>query len=301
MRDGDGPELSASDLPIALYLNQRLVFDILAAYEDGFSRFTNIQTTSAGGSSNEVSAGAQLGLGNVFALVGIGGRVDRRSAQAHGETETATEDVVYTPASLFARLRRDLRSDGMVREITRAADLGSVRPGDFVEFVATLRRSALEEVMTTFSELLPFFDDSEEQPEQQSGRKQRQRRRSEPSRNEQFAMMSKVLTASTSRDLLAEVGDLSIVLTTEQDWFIDPTMNDIIDGQFRVFGKATRVIPAGDGKINLLRKTAFGKFPEIVAGLGQALSNIEGMNLPETPETEIHGPAMQVIPVAMFA
>ena len=114
-------------------------------------------------------------------------------------------------------------------------------------------------------------------------------------------MISKVLTASSSRDLLAEIGELDIVLTTEQEWFIDQTMNDIIDGQFRVLGKATRVIVARDGKINLLRKTAFGKFPEVVAGLGQALNNIEGMSLPEAPETEIHGPAMQVIPVAMFA
>ena len=302
MRDVDGTELNPSDLPIALYLNQRLVFDILAAYEDGFSRFTNIQTTSAGSSSSESSGGVELGLGNVFALFGIGGRVGSRSAQAQGET--ATEEIVYTPASLFARLRHDLRTDGLVREITGGADLESVQPGDFVEFVATLRKSALEEVMATFSELIPFFAGSEEQPEQPSGRRQRQRRRAEPDPkqdpNEQFVKLSRVLTASRSRDLLAEVRELNIVLTTEQDWFIDPTMNDIIDGRFRVFGKATRVIAAGEGKINLLRKTAFGKFPQVVAGLGEALSNIEGMSLPEAPETEIQGPAMQVIPVAMF-
>lgn len=298
MTDADPVELHASDLPIALYLNQRLVFDILAAYEDGFSRFTNIQTSSADAADSEASGGAQLGLGNVFALVGIGGGVGKRSARV--QQQASNEEIVYTPASLFARLRRDLRNDGMVREITDATDLTVVDEGDFVEFVATLRRSALEEVMRTFSAMLPFLDLTEGQPAQQSRRKQREGRRNDPTPNEQFATISEVLTASNSRDLIAEVNSVRIVLTTEQDWFIDPTMNDIIDGRFRIFGKATRVITSGDATINLLRKTAFGKFPEVVSGIGQALGNIEGMTLDEDNETEIHGPAMQVIPIAMF-
>ena len=48
---------------------------------------------------------------------------------------------------------------------------------------------------------------------------------------------------------------MRFVLTTEQNYFIDATMNDVIDGTFRVFGKATRVIPGEkEGSINLLAK-----------------------------------------------
>ena len=80
----------------------------------------------------------------------------------------------------------------------------------------------------------------------------------------QIELIRSAVTAEGSQDFIAEMDCLRVVLTTEQDYFIDPSMNDIIDGTFRVFGKTTRVVSDNAEKISLLRKTALGKFGSIV-------------------------------------
>ena len=92
-----------------------------------------------------------------------------------------------------------------------------------------------------------------------------------------------------------------MVLPTNQDYFIDPTMNDVIGGQFRVFGKATRVIPTEtDDNINLMRRSPVGKLIQKVPGFQDAFSELEKMGL-GSMQSEVNGPAMQVIPIAIFS
>ena len=71
MSDQEQPNFSAIDLPITLYLNQRLTFDLLAILQGGFSSFSTIQTTSSGETTTNVDGKAQLGVSNVFAFLGI--------------------------------------------------------------------------------------------------------------------------------------------------------------------------------------------------------------------------------------
>ena len=136
MSDQGETQLVAADLPIALYLNQRLTFDVLASLENGFSRFSTVQTTSSGEKSAEMSGEAQIGVSNVFAILGVQFGVGGRGSQQEGETrsESTTKDVIHTPASLFAKLRKDLRSHCLVRDISGAEGLKAIHPSDFVEF-----------------------------------------------------------------------------------------------------------------------------------------------------------------------
>ena len=90
-------------------------------------------------------------------------------------------------------------------------------------------------------------------------------------------------------------------MTTEPEYFIDPSMNDTIDGTFRVFGKTTRIIRDDTEGISLLRKTALGKFGAVVGELGSAMASMQSSGFAGPVETEIRGPAMQVIPIAIFS
>ena len=49
----------------------------------------------------------------------------------------------------------------------------------------------------------------------------------------------------------------------EPKFLVDPTMTDLVDGTFRVFGKAIRVVLDQNDKISLLRKSTIGEFKEI--------------------------------------
>ena len=305
MADQDKPKLVATDLPITLYLNQRLAFDILASLEDGFSHITDVQTTSAGESTSELSGEGKLGFSNVFALVGVefGGRGARKRGQS--QSESTTGQIVHTPTSLFARLRKELHEMKMVREVAGASSLTSVSHGDFVEFEGTLKRNPLDEMFNMFSKMAPLIDVAD-QPNQaitQSSNKRgnRQQKKQGPPMKQQVDSIYGAFRDDKSQDLIAESQDMNVVLTTNQDYFIDPTMNDVIDGQFRVFGKATRVIPTeSDEVINLLRRTPVGKFIHQVPEFQDAFSEFERLGL-GSMQPEIQGPAMQVIPIAIFS
>lgn len=302
-------QIESSDLPIALYLNQRLTFDLLASLEDGFSHVINIQTTSAGASSTELSGEGKLGFSNVFALVGIefGGRGARSGRSGQSHSESTTEQIVHTPTSLFARLRKELHQLGMVQKVSGASSLSNISHSDFVEFEATLKRNPLDEMFSMFSSMAPLIDLTDQpspgDPQGSNRRKgtRQQHRKNDSSMKQQVESIYSAFKNDKSQDFIAELGEVNVVLTTDQAYFIDPTMNDVIDGQFRVFGKTTRVLPnGGDDTINLLRRTPFGKFIHQVPDFQDAFSEFEKLGL-GSMEPEIQGPAMQVIPIAIFS
>ena len=87
MLDTPPDEFKASDLPIALYLNQRVTFDLLAVLEDGFTRMATIQTSSSNAETTGLEAGAQLGIANPFAFLGLSlGGKGKRDAIAPSPT-----------------------------------------------------------------------------------------------------------------------------------------------------------------------------------------------------------------------
>ncbi len=301
MTNKEESQLVVTDLPIALYLNQQVTFDILAALEDGFSRFSTVQTTSSGENSTEVSGEAQVGANLTLFGMKFGGRGSRQTG--HAQSESTMEEIIHTPASLFARLRRDLRSRGLVTELLEPSGLGEIRPSDFVEFEATLQRNQFEVQLSAFAELVPLMSVFEEPTVPKGSRQRKQGKGANSTVLKQVNSLVKALASGESRDLVSRIGDTSVVITTEQQYFVDPTMNDIIDGTFRVFGKATRVIPAlNDENISLLRKAPLGQFKALLPTIQEAMSQFTSeLGDSGDSSTEIQGPAMQVIPIAIFS
>ena len=303
-------ELAAADLPMTLYLNQRWTFDLLATLRGGFTDFATVQTASSEGNETQIAGGAQFGLSNAFGLIGIklGGQGARGTQQQL--SEITTENIVHTPASLFAELRKELQNRGLVRYPTSPSNLNEISSGDFVEFEATLRRSSLEETLSTLSSLIPIIRTlNVETPETNNQRGQGRRGnsvRNQKSRDEfadtqrQIDQFLAAVSTGSSQDFIADMGSLKIVLTTSQEYFVDPTMNDTIDGTFHIFGKATRVIEDDTDEINLLRKAALGNFAKAF-DFNAATEQIEESQYTGSFETAIPGPTMQVIPIAIFA
>ncbi len=63
--------LAPQDLPFALYLNQRLTFDVLAALEGDFAHFTTVQTTGTEETATTKSGQVGVGASHVFAFLGM--------------------------------------------------------------------------------------------------------------------------------------------------------------------------------------------------------------------------------------
>jgi hypothetical protein len=290
-------------LLIPVYLNQRMVFDLVAMLQGGISTVTRVSESSEERSSAERDIGAAFGLTNAFAsLLKIDLSATRRHAIGDETGRTSEEERVHTPASLFFALRRLLAEKGLVDRIAAEPP----RPGAFLEFATTLTRNPVIEVMDALHQMMTMailFTEPEQPAGGKHGKGHKPAQKQDPLKQiEQFREM---LRTGETIDLTTEPlqSGHRAVVTVEAQYLNDPSMGDLVDGTFTVLGKVTRVLSAGDGAVSLIRKTALGRLPSSVLdqafdGLN-AMSALQGFSLPKV-EWEISAPVVQVLPVAIY-
>lgn len=294
-----------ADLCVPIYLNQQIVFDSIAIIEDGFSRFSTIKTSTSESQTGKSGLGASIGASNVFALLGVSFSGERGRETGSREQTEKTQERIHTPTSLFARLRLNIKERDLLRYVETQEDVLQLASGDFVEFTALLKRNPLVETLENFKELMavaPVFDTG------RSGSSARGKKAQDPNAviMRKLDGMLSALTPSNSVELIGELLDVpgvKSVLTAKLDFFGQEDSSEIIDGEFRILGKVTRVVALGsDESINLLRKTTLRAFDRrLFDQLADAFveSEAAGVHFPKIL-TEIQGPAFQVIPIAIF-
>jgi hypothetical protein len=288
------------DLIIPVYLNQRVVFDLLAMLQDGITHLTKVTEVDGEKKTDSREVAATFGLGQ--ALAGLL-KVDlsARGAKSRDNTSenTREEERVHTPASLFFKLREMLSEAGSVASIGTDHD---PRPGEIVEFGTNLRRNPLIEALDMMGGMVRLGSMFEDPPK--SGGKK-------PSvtpnqvLSEQITKLREMLVGGSTVDIISDrlPSGFTAILTLEEAFLNDPTMADLVDGNFRVIGKVTRVIPDSNEAFSLIRKTAMSAFSK--AKLQEAFSGFdtmtetEGYHIPKMV-WEIPGPVFQVLPLGIF-
>jgi hypothetical protein len=94
------------------------------------------------------------------------------------------------------------------------------------------------------------------------------------------------------------------VVTLEREFLNDPSMANLVDGKFRVLGKVIRKIPDDKEGISLLRNSAIGKLnSNLVGGVISAVQQLKQFvaTADAGAEVEIKGPAIHVLPVAIYS
>ena len=292
-----------SDLIIPVYLNQRVVFDLIAMLQDGIAMVKKVSEAEQNSSAMSGEVGSSFGLNKAFSALF---KVDF-SGKVKGETgnqsqHSSDEERVYTPASLFYKLRQLLQEKGALENDGHGK---APKPGDIFEFNASLKRNPVIEVMDVVLEMLEMADMFTEQPKQTGGKK---RQNSAPTNNTkaQIRSFADALKAGGTVDLTTDAlsSRYRAVVTLETQYLNDPSMADLVDGTFSVLGKVVKSIPSSDRGVNLMRKTALSRLPEAelekFMGLLQGLSGEQGFNLPQL-EREIKGPVIHVLPIAIYA
>ncbi|NJN45663.1 MAG: hypothetical protein HC808_03305 [Candidatus Competibacteraceae bacterium] len=147
-------------LIVPVYLNQRLVFDLLAMLQGGISTVTAVTKTETTNSSAQEKAGATFGLSQAFSTllkIDLSGEKSK-STGTSGENKLS-EERVHTPASLFYQLRNILLEKKLLKILS--IDVPP-EPGDIVEFEASLKRNPIVETIDSLSEMMNIamvFDD----------------------------------------------------------------------------------------------------------------------------------------------
>lgn len=291
-------------LIVPVYLNQKLVFDLLAMLQGGISTVTAVTKIESNNVSNQEITSASFGLSEAFSSllrVDLSGKKSR-STGGNDENRMA-EERVHTPASLFYQLRNILLEKNELK-ILSSGD--TPEPGDIVEFEASLKRNPVIETLDSIAEMMgmaPIFIDT---PPGVKGQKRNSQDTDYNKLQKQISAFSTSLKSGNTIDLTAE--NLSAkhraVITVESQYLNDPLMSDLVDGKFRVLGKVIRTINDDSESISLIRKAAISKMPSSV--IQQAFSGLAALSTDQgfaTPKMfwEVSGPAIQILPVAIYA
>lgn len=288
-------------LIVPVYLNQKLVFDLLAMLQGGISTVTTVTESSSNTNTDGEKVSAGFGLSEAFStLLKIDLSGSKEKTAGKEETNTSSQERVHTPASLFFQLRNILLEKGYLKETNE--DLPQA--GDFVEFEGFLKRNPIVETIDSLAEMMDIAEAFEDKPQQKKGS------RNQTSENQkikqQMVKFSDALKAGSTIDLSSSSlkAGYTAVVTVETCFLNDPLMSDLVDGQFKIIGKVIKSVNDSSDSINLLRKTALSKMPsalmlEALGHLG-SLGSEQGFDIPDL-KLEIEGPAIQVLPIAIYA
>lgn len=290
-------------LIVPVYLNQKIVFDLLAMLQGGISTVTTVTEASVNTKSEGEKVSAGFGLSEAFSTllkIDLSGSKDKSSGSE--ETSASSQERVHTPASLFFQLRNLLIEKNYLKESS-----GEVLPkaGDFVEFEGFLKRNPIVETIDSLAEMMDMAEAFEDKPQPKKGSAA-----NKPSEyqkiKQQMVRFSDSLKAGSTIDLSSaslEEGYTAVV-TVETGFLNDPLMSDLVDGQFKIIGKVIKSVSDSSDSINLLRKTALSKMPSelLLQAIGHlsSLGSEQGFDIPEL-KMEIEGPAIQVLPIAIYA
>lgn len=291
---------------VPVYLNQRLVFDLVAMLQGGIATVSRTETSESESMKTKSAISSKFGLADAFgSLLNIKLSAEKAHDQADEAKTTVSEERTHTPASLFVRLRSELLSRGLVVDAIEQMP----EPGQFVEFRASMSRSPLIQGLENVTGLLAMVDifaETKSEPGKGGAK-------SKPESNQlalnnlakKLQHLRESLKVGNTEDLVATVvsANKKVVIPVDRHFLNDETMSDLIDGTFQVLGKVTRVVNEANDSISLLRKVSVGTAPAVVTGLLQAFANLNqsaGLTLPPM-EVEIRGPAFQVLPIAIFS
>ncbi len=295
--------MSKDTLIIPVYLNQRILFDFMSMLQDGLSTVTRVTESRTSDESDKKRYGASFGLNEALStLLKINLSGDREKTGSKGNAMTSESEKIHTPASLLYNLRKMLKANKHLVSLTKEA---LPKHGDIVEFKAEITRNPIIETMNSMHQAMKLAVAFEDKPSTQNQRKKANKQSSEFSQiAEQINSFREELQTGGTIDILSKVPNTSyrVVVTLEEDFLNDKTMADIVDGTFTIFGKIIRLVEDNKQSISLIRKTALSimgkKTLEEVFGNFQNLD--DSIKLPKL-EWDIKGPALQILPIAIFA
>lgn len=282
--------------PVTTYLNQNVVFDLLAVIEDGFSQVTNLNVSNTDGKTTNGSIDGEAGFG----LYGIKTKIKAAMGieKNLSEEKSSSEEKVHTPTSLFAKLHSYLEENQLIKDIEGKENLDNLIPGSFVRFNSKLEKNPLISLLESIEQIMALAMTL--QPTQKGSKKD-----GSQEMLKQVKSMRNSLIENDSMDLICTINEtesLKAVLPIYLNYFIHKNTNEIIDGNYTVFGKVVKVVSTDQDEINLFRNTAFKLFKQqALDGLFQSMNTglEEQLEFPDIV-SRISTPAILVIPIAIY-
>lgn len=294
--------MDVNQLMIPVYINEKIVLDMLAIIEDGFSTVSQVSYSDHKENSNaqkieaEVSTSASI-LSKLL-------KIDLKGELSHsgncGETENTTKEKVHTNVSLLSKFRAFLTDANILKS---GFDISNMKIGDFIEVEGELQKNPLINCMDIFVDMLRMADIFAEKPQLNAKTQAKAQKQQQDETMKKIKSFASELKHSGTVDFILSDSAGTVVLSAQEQYLSNDNISEILGGHFKVLGKVIAICADKTESIDLLRKTTLSILPhDLLAGMFLCLQNedMKQYNLPEL-KTEISGPAVIVIPVAIYA
>lgn len=294
--------MDVNQLMIPVYINEKIVLDMLAIIEDGFSTVSQVSYSDHKENSNaqkieaEVSTSASI-LSKLL-------KIDLKGELSHsgncGETENTTKEKVHTNVSLLSKFRAFLTDANILKS---GFDISNMKIGDFIEVEGELQKNPLINYMDIFVDMLRMADIFAEKPQLNAKTQAKAQKQQQDETMKKIKSFASELKHSGTVDFILSDSAGTVVLSAQEQYLSNDNISEILGGHFKVLGKVIAICADKTESIDLSRKTTLSILPhDLLADMFLCLQNedMKQYNLPEL-KTEISGPAVIVIPVAIYA
>lgn len=294
--------MDVNQLMIPVYINEKIVLDMLAIIEDGFSTVSQVSYSDHKENSNaqkieaEVSTSASI-LSKLL-------KIDLKGELSHsgncGETENTTKEKVHTNVSLLSKFRAFLTDANILKS---GFDISNMKIGDFIEVEGELQKNPLINCMDIFVDVLRMADIFAEKPQLNAKTQAKAQKQQQDETMKKIKSFASELKHSGTVDFILSDSAGTVVLSAQEQYLSNDNISEILGGHFKVLGKVIAICADKTESIDLLRKTTLSILPhDLLADMFSCLQNedMKQYNLPEL-KTEISGPVVIVIPVAIYA
>lgn len=281
------------DLVHPVYLDLPMMISFLASIEGGVSYGASVRTTLGNRAHESSEASANIGAPIISSLfnLNIKGELTGKSSESSEEEIEIVKR--HTQASLFNKLRATLHDQKCVKKINTLDELEELATSDLIEITGEIHRNPVFIVTSVFERMRSLIEQSQ---------KGQSTKKSWRDTKDFLKLLKDDVDNSKGQDVIMEAKgtkDLKCVISLSTEYLRDPSMEELLAGEFSLLGKVTKCLKP-DEELNLLRRTMFGCFPfKVVKEIFDSLSSDESLNI-TIPDLMVSYPAIQVIPLAIF-
>lgn len=294
--------ISKNGLIIPVYINEKIVLDMLAIMEDGFSTVSQVNYTEHMEKNSakklDASASTTVPILSKLLKIDVSGGISQTGND--GKDTSVVKEKVHTNVSLLSKFRNFLIDEKILKS---ELDFSKIQVGDFVEIDGELEKNPLINYMDIFVDIFRLADIFTEEPQLGNKTQAKNQKQQDSKILKQIKSFSEELKHSGTIDFILADERGTIVLSAQEQYLANDNVSEILGGHFKVLGKVISICKDENENIDLLRKTTLSVLSE---GMLEELfsdfknSDMEQFNLPELV-TKITGPAAIVIPVAIYA
>lgn len=293
-------KLSHTQLMVPVYINEKIVLDMLAIIEDGFSMVSQVNSSEQKEITSEQigSVNASTSLLNKLLKIDLKGDISHTGNV--GENENISKEKVHTNVSLLSKFRTTLEDEKL---LDTSSNISNVKIGNFIELEGELQKNPLIDYMDKIVDMFRMVDIFSDEPELGNKKNASMQKKKESLILKQIKDFSAELKHSGTVDFILSGSTGTIVLSAQEQYLANDNISEILGGKFKVLGKVIAICKDDTESIDLLRKTTLSILTDELLDdffVGFKSEDMKQFNLPELI-TKIKGPAMIVIPIAIYA